>query len=134
MNEVKETSTIQLNKQTVFKLCPVTYVMEKIGSYWKPIIIFHLMSGSKRYGELKKAMPHITEKMLAQHLRQLEADGLISRVALPVIPPHVTYSLTDAGQALRPVLYAMANWAIEDGQKREEPLFKTMEQFPALVK
>ncbi|CAH0176867.1 putative HTH-type transcriptional regulator YybR [Pedobacter sp. Bi27] len=131
MNEVKETSTIQLNKQTVFKLCPVTYVMEKIGSYWKPIIIFHLMSGSKRYGALKKAMPHITEKMLAQHLRQLEADGLISRVALPVIPPHVTYSLTDAGQALRPVLYAMANWAIEDGQKREEPLFKTMEQFPA---
>ena len=130
MNEVKETSTIQLNKQTVFKLCPVTYVMEKIGSYWKPIIIFHLMSGSKRYGELKKAMPHITEKMLAQHLRQLEADGLISRVALPVIPPHVTYSLTDAGQALRSVLYAMANWAIEDGQKREEPLFKTMEQFP----
>jgi DNA-binding HxlR family transcriptional regulator len=130
MNEVKETSTIQLNKQTVFKLCPVTYVMEKIGSYWKPIIIFHLMSGSKRYGALKKAMPHITEKMLAQHLRQLEAD-LISRVALPVIPPHVTYSLTDAGQALRPVLYAMANWAIEDGQKREEPLFKTMEQFPA---
>ena len=128
MNEVKETSTIQLNKQTVFKLCPVTYVMEKIGSYWKPIIIFHLMSGSKRYGALKKAMPHITEKMLAQHLRQLEADGLISRVALPVIPPHVTYSLTDAGQALRPVLYAMANWAIEDGQKREEPLFKTMEQ------
>ena len=131
MNEVKETSTIQLNKQTVFKLCPVTYVMEKIGSYWKPIILFHLMSGSKRYGELKKAMPHITEKMLAQHLRQLEADGLISRVALPVIPPHVTYSLTVAGQALRPVLYAMANWAIEDGQKRDEPLFKTMEQFPA---
>lgn len=76
-------------------------------------------------------MPHITEKMLAQHLKQLEADGLISRVALPVIPPHVTYSLTDAGQALRPVLYAMANWAIEDGQQREEPLFKTMEQFPA---
>jgi len=130
MNKVKESSTIQLNKQTVFKLCPVTYVMEKIGSYWKPIIIFHLMSGSKRYGELKKAMPHVTEKMLAQHLRQLEADGLISRVALPVIPPHVTYSLTDTGQALRPVLYAMANWAIEDGQKREEPLFKTMEQFP----
>ncbi|NQX43139.1 DNA-binding transcriptional regulator, HxlR family [Pedobacter steynii] len=130
MNKIKASSTIQLNKETVFKLCPVTYVMEKIGSYWKPIIIFHLMSGSKRYGELKKAMPHVTEKMLAQHLRQLEADGLISRVALPVVPPHVTYSLTDAGQALRPVLYAMANWAIEDGQKREEPLFKTMEQFP----
>ncbi|MDN5286746.1 MAG: transcriptional regulator [Mucilaginibacter sp.] len=130
MNEVKETSTIQFNKQTVFKLCPVTYVMEKIGSYWKPIILFHLLSGKKRYGELKKAMPHITEKMLAQHLKQLEADELILRVALPVIPPHVTYSLTTAGLALRPVLYAMANWAIEDGRNKEEPLFRALEEFP----
>jgi DNA-binding HxlR family transcriptional regulator len=130
MNKVKETSTIQFNKQTVFKLCPVTYVMEKIGSYWKPIILFHLMSGKKRYGELKKAMPHITEKMLAQHLKQLEADELILRVALPVVPPHVTYSLTATGFALRPVLYAMANWAIEDGRKKEEPLFRTLEEFP----
>jgi len=130
MNEVKETSTIQFNKQTVFKLCPVTYVMEKIGSYWKPIILFHLMSGKKRYGELKKAMPHITEKMLAQHLKQLEADELVLREALPVVPPHVTYSLTAAGMALRPVLYAMANWAIDDGKKKDEPLFRTLEEFP----
>ena len=130
MGKVKESSTIQLNKQTVFKLCPVTYVMEKIGSYWKPIILFHLLSGPKRYGELKKAMPHITEKMLVQHLKQLEADNLILREAMPVIPPHVTYSLTEAGLALKPVLQAMANWAIEDGRKRDEPLFLTLENFP----
>jgi DNA-binding HxlR family transcriptional regulator len=130
MNKVKESSTIQFNKQNVFKLCPVTYVMEKIGSYWKPIILFHLLSGKKRYNELKKAMPHITEKMLAQHLRQLEADQLVSRDVLSVIPPHVTYTLTEAGIALRPVLYAMANWAIEDGRKKEEPLFRTIEEFP----
>lgn len=130
MSEIKESSTIQFNKQTVFKLCPVTYVMEKIGSYWKPIILFHLMTGAKRYSELKKAMPHITEKMLAQHLKQLEADELIVRVALPVVPPHVTYSLTPAGEALKPVLYAMANWAIEDGRKKDEPLFRTLEEFP----
>ncbi|MGA9639511.1 winged helix-turn-helix transcriptional regulator, partial [Flavobacterium sp.] len=108
MTAVKESSTIQFNKQTVFKLCPVTYVMEKIGGYWKPIILFHLLSGSKRYNEIKKAMPHITEKMLIQHLKQLEIDGLVLREALPVVPPHVTYSLTDSGEALRPVLYAMA--------------------------
>ena len=130
MTKIKESSTIQLNKQTVFKLCPVTYVMEKIGSYWKPIILFHLLSGSKRYGELKKAMPHITEKMLIQHLKQLEADNLVLRVAIPVVPPHVTYSLTESGLALRPVLYSMANWAIDDGKKRKTPLFKNLKDFP----
>ena len=130
MTKIKERSTIQLNKQTVFKLCPVTYVMEKIGGYWKPIILFHLLSGAKRYGELKKAMPHITEKVLIQHLKQLEADDLILRKAMPVVPPHVTYSLTKAGLALRPVLYAMANWAIDDGRKNEEPLFKSLKDFP----
>ena len=130
MASIKESSTIQLNKQTAFKECPVTYVMEKIGGYWKPIILFHLLGGSMRYGELRKAMPHITEKMLIQHLKQLEMDGLVSRLSMPVVPPHVTYSLTDSGSALRPVLLAMANWAIEEGKKQETPLFKTIEQFP----
>jgi DNA-binding HxlR family transcriptional regulator len=130
MYKVKETSTIQLNKQTVFELCPVTYVMEKIGSYWKPIILFHLLSGSKRYGELKRAMPHITEKMLVQHLKQLEADDLVLRKTISVMPPHVSYSLTQAGLALQPVLYAMANWAIDDGRKKKKPLFKSLKDFP----
>lgn len=130
MAKIKESSTIQLNKQTVFKLCPVTFVMEKIGGYWKPIILFHLLSGSKRYSELKKAMPHITEKMLIQHLKQLETDELIARKAMPVVPPHVTYSLTKSGIALRPVLYAMANWAIQEGKKNKTPLFRSLKEFP----
>lgn len=130
MASVKESSTIQLNKQTVFRLCPVTYVMEKIGSYWKPIILFHLLEGDKRYSELKKAMPHITEKMLIQHLKQLETDKLIFRKAMPVVPPHVTYGLTPSGLALRDVLHAMANWAIQDGQQNKKPLFKDIKEFP----
>ncbi|RPD38091.1 winged helix-turn-helix transcriptional regulator [Chitinophaga barathri] len=130
MTKVKESSTIQLNKQTALQLCPITYLMEKIGGYWKPIILFHLLSGSKRYSELKKAIPHVTEKMLVQHLKQLESDGLVSRVSLPVVPPHVTYSLSDKGMALRPVLHAMANWAIADGKKMKKPLFRTMKEFP----
>lgn len=132
MAEIKESSTIQFNKQTVFKLCPVTYVMEQIGGYWKPIILFHLISGNKRYNELKKAMPHITEKMLIQNLKQLENDGLVLRKALAVVPPHVTYSLTDSGKALQPVLYAMANWAIDEGRKLKEPIFKSLEDFPKM--
>lgn len=130
MKRIKEASTFQFNKNNVFKLCPVTYIMEKIGNYWKPIILFHLISGKKRYSELKRLMPHITEKMLAQHLKQLENDSLVLRESLNIIPPHVTYSLTESGRALRPVLYAMANWAINEGNKEIEPLFKSLEDFP----
>lgn len=130
MTKVKESSTIQANKKIAYEECPITYVMEKIGGYWKPIILFHLLSGSKRYGELKKAMPHITEKVLIQHLKQLEADNIVQRKAKPVVPPHVTYSLTASGLALKTVLYAMANWAIEDGRKNSKPLFKSLNDFP----
>ncbi|WAC13547.1 winged helix-turn-helix transcriptional regulator [Dyadobacter pollutisoli] len=130
MAAIKESSTIQFNKQNVFRLCPITFVMEKIGSYWKPIILFHLLEGGKRYGELKKAMPHITEKMLTQHLKQLEADHLVLREARAVIPPHVTYSLTQTGLALRPVLHAMANWAISEGKRSDLQLFQNLKDFP----
>ena len=68
MSKTKENSTIQENKQTALKQCPVTYVMEKIGGYWKPIILYHLLAGSKRYSEIRKAIPAITEKVLIQHL------------------------------------------------------------------
>jgi DNA-binding HxlR family transcriptional regulator len=130
MTQVKESSTIQENKQTAFKECPVTYVMNKIGGHWKPIILFHLLSGSKRYNELKKAIPAITEKMLIQHLKQLEADNLVARKAKPVVPPYVTYSLTTSGLALKPVLYTMAVWAIEESGKNASIFYKSLDDFP----
>ena len=130
MTQIKESSTIQENKRFANTECPVTYVMEKIGGYWKPIILFHLLSGAKRYGELRKAIPAITEKMLIQHLKQLESDNLIIRTALPVVPPHVTYSLTEMGNALRPVLHAMGEWAIKDSAANNKP-FKNLMDFPA---
>lgn len=112
MYEVKESSTNQLNIQTALSQCPVTYTLHKIGGRWKPLILYHLGSGPMRYGELKKAIPAITEKMLIQHLKQLETDKLVIRVAMPVVPPHVTYSLTDMGKALKPALDAMAQWGL----------------------
>jgi DNA-binding HxlR family transcriptional regulator len=130
MTEIKESSTIQENKQTAFKECPVTYVMNKIGGHWKPIILYHLLSGSKRYSELKKAIPAITEKMLIQHLKQLEADNLVARKAKPVVPPYVTYSLTTSGLALKPVLYTMAVWAIEESGKNASIFYKSLDDFP----
>lgn len=97
-------------------LCPVSYVMNKLGGYWKPIILFQLMNGSKRYSEIKKGIPGITEKMLIQHLKQLQADNLIIRTAEAVVPPVVHYKLSPAGEKLAPVLDAMAAWGIEDNK------------------
>jgi DNA-binding HxlR family transcriptional regulator len=114
MGTVKASSTIQENKQFALDQCPVTHLMEKIGSYWKPIILYHLSTGDKRYSELKRAIPAITEKMLIQHLKQLEADNLLIRESKPVVPPFVTYRLSNAGYGLLPVINAMADWSFKD--------------------
>ncbi|AJW62916.1 putative HTH-type transcriptional regulator YybR [Elizabethkingia miricola] len=130
MTAIKTTSVIQENKSNAFASCPVTFVMEKIGGYWKPIILFNLLTGTKRYNELKKSIPAITEKMLIQHLRQLEADELIIRKSKPVIPPYVTYELTKEGKALRPVFLAMAEWAVNSAGKQSKQFLKQMAYFP----
>ena len=130
MAEVKPSSTIQENKKAAFGECPVTYVMEKIGGYWKPIILFQLLAGGKRYSDLRKAIPSITEKVLIQHLKQLEADQLILRVAKPVVPPHVTYTLTASGRRMEPVLYAMAVWAVADSKENAKTFRRNLRDFP----
>jgi DNA-binding HxlR family transcriptional regulator len=73
------------------------------------------MQGTLRYAQLKKAIPGITEKMLIQHLRELEADDLIRRDVKPVVPPHVEYSLTQTGQSLNSILNEMAEWGRVQG-------------------
>ena len=117
MTAIKESSTRNFNKQISAISCPVTYVMNKIGGHWKPIILYHLSTGQKRYSELRRAIPEITEKMLIQHLKQLQDDHLVLRTAEPVVPPFVTYSLTKAGAKLQPVLDAMAIWGLDDMSK-----------------
>ncbi|RFM25784.1 winged helix-turn-helix transcriptional regulator [Deminuibacter soli] len=131
MTAIKESSTIQENKLYNRSECPVIYVMDKIGGYWKPVILFHLLKGGKRYNELRKLIPTITEKMLIQNLKQLEADGIVRREAKAVVPPYVTYYLTTAGEGLRPVLYAMASWALEDQQNTKGAPAKQLKDFPA---
>jgi DNA-binding HxlR family transcriptional regulator len=130
MVAIKEASTIQENKSQAFTTCPVTFVAEKIGGYWKPIILFSLLTGTKRYNELKKAIPTITEKVLIQHLKQLETDGLLIRKSKPVVPPHVTYELSKSGKALRPVLYAMAEWAVDNSGEFSQSFSLKMKDFP----
>ena len=112
MYTAKESSTNMQNKQMLLDKCPVTYTLERIGGRWKALILYHLSNKALRYGELKRALPTITEKMLIQQLKELEADKLLLRDVKPLVPPHVTYSLTDAGMALKPVLQAMAKWGL----------------------
>lgn len=111
MTPVKETSTNYLNRKRIETACPVTYTIERIGGRWKTLIIYNLLAGKKRYGELRKLIPGITEKMLIQQLRQLEEDRLIARKVMPVVPPHVEYSLTNEGKELTPIMEAMYVWA-----------------------
>lgn len=110
MTAIKETSTNRENKQAIWSACPVSFTLAKIGGRWKPLILYNLQQGTFRYGQLKKAIPGITEKMLIQHLRELEADGLISREVKPVLPPHVEYSLSSIGRSLSVLLNEMATW------------------------
>lgn len=84
---------------------------------WKFLILFQLFGGQvKRFSDLERAIPAVTQKMLAQQLRQLEKDGIVHRTVYPVIPPKVEYSLTPWGQTLCPVLDAILKWAAARGQ------------------
>jgi DNA-binding HxlR family transcriptional regulator len=79
---------------------------------WKLVILFHLFGGKVlRYSDLERLIPNITQKMLGQQLRQMEADGIVVRKAYPQVPPKVEYSLTEWGQALCPALDAILKWA-----------------------
>jgi DNA-binding HxlR family transcriptional regulator len=118
---IKETSTNNLNKRIIFTKCPVTFTMNRIGGRWKPIILYQLLEREKRYSEIRKSIPQITEKMLIQHLRELEGDDLIKRKVLPVVPPHVEYSLTKKGKELQPILAAMAAWGKRHSKNRDSP-------------
>jgi DNA-binding HxlR family transcriptional regulator len=116
MGKIKESSTNHFNKLGILTKCPVTYTLNKIGGRWKPLILWNLTTGKKRYSELRKSIPSITEKMLIQHLKELEQDNLIERKALPVVPPFVEYNLTKAGKEMEPILSAMAKWGMKNNR------------------
>jgi DNA-binding HxlR family transcriptional regulator len=88
----------------------VEMTLKVIGGKWKLVILCHLTDEVKRFGELKREMPAITQKMLTQQLRELEQDGIIDRKVYTQVPPKVEYSLTDYGQSIRGVLDVMSQW------------------------
>lgn len=99
-----------MNEKCTGFTCPVEATLSLIGGKYKAIILWHLMNGTLRYSELHRKMPKATDKMLAQQLRELEKDGLITRTVYPVVPPKTEYNLTDFGKSLFPILDAMCDW------------------------
>lgn len=94
--------------------CPVEVTLSAIGGKWKALILFHVRSRPRRFNELRKLIPRVTQRMLTQHLRELETDGILLREVFAQVPPHVEYSLTRKGRTLVPVLDAMAAWGEEN--------------------
>lgn len=97
--------------------CPVETTLMLIGDKWKVLILRDLLTGTKRFGELKKSIGNVSQKVLTAQLRDMEEKGLITRTVYAEVPPRVEYSLTELGQSLKPILDAMQAWGTEYQEK-----------------
>lgn len=98
--------------------CPVETTLMLIGDKWKVLILRDLMPGTKRFGELKKSIGNVTQKVLTAQLRDMEENGLVDRRVYAEVPPRVEYSLTELGRSLKPILDAMWDWG--EGYKKKK--------------
>ncbi len=92
--------------------CPVEACLETIGGKWKGVILYHLLGGTKRFNELMRLVPAVTQRMLTRQLREMETAQIIERKVYPEVPPRVEYSLTEFGCTLEPVLETLRDWGI----------------------
>lgn len=90
--------------------CDVEATLSVIGGRWKPVLVCHLLKGRKRFGELRRLTPNATERMITLQLRELEADGVVSRTVFAEVPPRVEYDVTDFGRSLDVILHSMQEW------------------------
>lgn len=105
--------SVQANRKAAageLPACPVEVTLTMIGDKWKVLILRDLMPGTKRFGELKKSIGHVSQKVLTAQLRDMEASGLVSRKVYAQVPPRVEYTLTELGYSLKPILDAMRSW------------------------
>lgn len=109
MNEIKE-----------LPACPVETTLSLIGDKWKVLMLRDLITGTKRFGELKKSIGTVSQKVLTAQLRNMEENGLVHREVYAEVPPRVEYSLTELGQSLKPILDALQNWGEEYKQNHEK--------------
>lgn len=106
-------------EEMVFPACPVEMTLSLIGDKWKVLILRDLLPGTKRFGELKRSIGSVSQKVLTAQLRDMEEKGLVIRKVYAEVPPRVEYTLTETGYSLRPVLEAMASWGAEYKKKAE---------------
>lgn len=99
--------------------CPVETTLTLISDKWKVLILRDLLQGTKRFGELKKSIGHVSQKVLTSQLRQMEESGLLTRKIYTEVPPRVEYTLTDVGYSLKPIMDAMWAWG-EEYKRRNE--------------
>lgn len=95
-----------------YSSCPVEAALDLIGGKWKAVLLFRLMQSTRRFSELRRLHPNITQRMLTNQLRELERDGLVHREVYPEIPPKVEYSLTPRGETLAPLLNQLCDWGM----------------------
>ena len=93
--------------------CPVRTTLNVLGGKWKLLILSYLLDEARRYGELRRLMPEITEKMLIQELRELETEGIVARTVHQTVPPRVDYSLTEQGQRVQPLFAELLGWGMQ---------------------
>jgi DNA-binding HxlR family transcriptional regulator len=110
MTKIKETSTNFENKRALAAECSEVYAANIIGGQWSLVICSWLLQGKMRFGELKKAIPNVTERMLTLQLRRLENDKIITRKIYAEVPPRVEYELTEIGYELRPIIEQLEYW------------------------
>ena len=108
--------------KTDLPACPVETTLTLIGDKWKVLILRDLMSGTKRFGELKKSIGSVSQKVLTAQLRAMEENGLVHRKVYAEVPPRVEYSLTELGQSLKPILDSM--WAWGEGYQKQQGVRK----------
>ena len=97
--------------------CPVEACLEIIGGKWKGVVLYHLLEGKKRFNELRRLLPDVTQRMLTRQLRELESDQIIERTVYPEVPPKVEYSLSELGHTLEPIIRLLQKWGVENMER-----------------
>ncbi len=108
-----------MEEKKILPACPVETTLTLIGDKWKVLVLRDLMGGTKRFGELKKSIGSVTQKVLTAQLRAMEESGLVNRKVYAEVPPRVEYTLTETGYSLKPILDSMWDWGLQYKAKNE---------------
>jgi DNA-binding HxlR family transcriptional regulator len=120
MAKRKETSTNNINRETLNRFCGMNYALDILGGRWKLLILYKLEKGPLRFSTLKQQLPNVTDRMLSLHLQELEEQGLITRTVFAEVPPRVEYTLTDISRKLAPIWKELELWGHEHKAMTDE--------------